>query len=407
MAAGFGAYRSVLADPRARAFSLAGFVARTPLSMTGLGIVLLVSSMTGSFGRAGIITGVATVAGAVTAPLWGRMIDRMGQARVLVVAALICNVSLTLLVVTVLLGLPLAVTLVTALGVGLGFSSAGSCVRARWSYRLQGSALLNTAYAFEAVVDEVVFIVGPVLVTFLATSIHPALGLGVCVVLGLVGAFALASMRDTQPPIQSAEQAAETSREPLSVWLLVPIVMACAALGALFGAMELVVVAFAKEAGIPRYTGFIVMAWAFGSLIAGLLTGTVSWKASPARRFRIAAALLGLSVLPLPFASNPWLVTGLLLLSGFFIAPTLIASVAVTQAAVPAGRLTEALGWTSTGLAAGIAIGAAGLGHVVDTYASRGGFWGVVVIGGLLIIAALCVRTRSSDRAEPAQILLE
>jgi len=244
-------------------------------------------------------------------------------------------------------------------------------------------------------------------VTFLATSIHPALGLAVCVVLGLVGAFALAGMRDTQPPTQTAEQAAETSRDPLSVWLLVPIVTACAALGALFGAMELVVVAFAREAGIPRYTGFIVMAWAFGSLIAGLLTGTISWRASPTRRFRIAAALLGLSVLPLPFAGNPWLVTGLLLLSGFFIAPTLIASVAVTQAAVPASRLTEALGWTSTGLAAGIAIGAAGLGHVVDTFDSRGGFWGVVVIGGLLIIAALCVRSRSSSRSEPAQILLE
>lgn len=390
--AGFGAYGRVLQDPRARAFSLAGFVARTPLSMTGLGIVLLVSATTGSFGRAGIITATATLTAAVTAPVWGRTIDRVGQAGVLVAAALICNVSLTLLILTVQLRLPLPLTLLTAVGVGLGFSSAGSCVRARWSHRLNGDPLLNTAYALEAVLDEVVFIVGPVLATFLATSIHPTLGLAACVVLGLTGALALARLRDTQPPVRTTAQRA-VAKPRLSVSQLLPIVIACVALGGLFGAMELVVVAFAKEAGIPRYTGFIVTAWALGSLIAGLLTGTIVWKASPARRFRISAVLLGLSVLPLPFAGHPVLVTGFLLLSGFFIAPTLIASVAVTQTAVSPSRLTEALGWTSTGLATGIAAGAAGVGYVIDRFDSRAGFWGVVAIGGLLVLTALCVRS--------------
>ena len=393
MSAGFGAYRRLLSDPRARAFSAAGFVARLPISMTALGIVLLVSATTGSYAQAGIITATATLVGALSAPWWGRMIDRIGQARVLVTAALICNVSLALLVVTVLLRLPLPLTLVTAAGVGLGFSSAGSAVRARWSHRLTGNPLLDTAYAFEAVVDEVVFMVGPVLVTFLATALHPALGLVACVVFGLIGALALAGMPDTQPPSRTAGEAAE-ARVPLSARLLVPIVLASAGLGGLFGAMELVVVAFAKEAGIPQYTGLIVMAWAFGSLVAGLLTGTVTWRASPASRFRVGALLLACSVVPLPFASSPVLVTVLLTLSGFFIAPTLIALVAVTQAAVLPSRLTEALGWTSTGMAAGVAAGAASLGYLIDLFGARAGFWGVVAIGVLLSLAALSVRTR-------------
>jgi len=401
VAAGFSAYRALLSDPRARAFSLAGFVARTPLSMTALGIVLLVSATTGSYARAGLITATATVAGAVAAPLWGRTMDRLGQARVLVLAAVVCNVSLSVLVVTVLLGLPLVVTLVAATGVGLGFSSAGSAVRARWAHRLQRGPLLNTAYALEAVVDEVVFMVGPVLVTFLATTLHPALGLVACVVFGLIGALALASMRDTQPPTRTPAEVAATTKVALSGRLLIPVVAASAALGALFGAMELVVVAFAREAGIPQYTGVIVMAWAFGSLIAGLLTGTVAWRASPAQRFRGGALLLAFSVLPLPFAGDPWLVTALLTLSGFFIAPTLIASVAVTQSAVPSTRLTEALGWTSTGMAAGVAAGAAGLGYVVDLAGAQAGFWGVVAIGGLLIGTALCVRTPAVPGAQP------
>jgi MFS family permease len=391
VAAGLGPYRQLLADPRARAFSLAGLLARMPMSMTSLSVVLLVSAMTGSFGRAGLITAVATVTGAVTAPAWGRLIDRVGQARVLITAGLLCNISLTLLGLSVLAELPLLLTLATAVGVGAGFSSAGSCVRARWSHRLQGDPLLDTAYAFEAVVDEVVFILGPVLATFLATSVHPALGLAACVVLGLSGALALASLRDTQPPTQSVRRHRQDGSR-LSVRLLLPLVLASAGLGALFGAMELVVVAFAKEAGIASYTGLIVMVWAAGSLVAGLVTGTVVWRASPPRRFRVGALLLAISVLPLPFVTHPVAVTALLFLSGMFIAPTLIASVAVTQANVPAGRLTEALGWTSMGMASGVAAGAASLGYVVDVSGSQAGFWGVVVIAALLTATALFVR---------------
>jgi predicted MFS family arabinose efflux permease len=300
----------------------------------------------------------------------------------------------------VLAELPLLLTLATAVGVGAGFSSAGSCVRARWSHRLQGDPLLDTAYAFEAVVDEVVFILGPVLATFLASSVHPALGLAACVVLGLSGALALASLRDTQPPTQSVRRHRHDGSR-LSVRLLLPLVLASAGLGALFGAMELVVVAFAKEAGIASYTGLIVMVWAAGSLVAGLVTGTVVWRASPPRRFRVGALLLAISVLPLPFVTHPVAVTALLFLSGMFIAPTLIASVAVTQANVPAGRLTEALGWTSMGMASGVAAGAASLGYVVDVSGSQAGFWGVVVIAALLTATALFVRAPAKRPGSP------
>jgi len=391
VATGLRAYGAILHDGRARAFSAAGLVARMPLSMTGLGIVLLVSLTTGSFGRAGLITACGTLTGALSAPWWGRTVDRWGQARVLVLAAVINNVSLALLTVSVLQHWPLAVTLAAAVGTGLGFSSAGSCVRARWAHRLGTSPLLNTAYALEAVLDEVVFIVGPVLVTFLATAIHPALGLGVCVVLGSAGAAALASMRDTEPPRGiDSPHAARTDRIPAA--RLAPVVLASTALGAIFGAMEVVIIAFAKDAGVLRYSGFILMAWALGSLLAGVVTGTITWRASPARRFRIAAVLLAASLLPLPFLDAPVVVAGLLVLSGSAIAPILIASVAVTQAAVPASRLTEALGWTSTGLAAGLAAGAAGAGALIDRSGSTAAFWGVVGAGAALALAGLFVR---------------
>jgi hypothetical protein len=353
MAAGLEAYRQVLADPRARAFSAAGFVARLPLSMTGLGIVLLVSLTTGSFGRAGLIAAVGTLTGAVAAPLWGRAIDRLGQARVLVTAAIINSSSLAALVATVQLGAPLAASLAAAVGVGAGFSSAGSCVRARWSMQLRESPLLQTAFALEAVLDEVVFITGPVLVTFLATALHPVLG----------------------------------------VSFSAPIGLACAALGAVFGSMEVVVVAFAQEAGVLPYAGVFITVWATGSLLAGVVTGTIAWRASPATRFRLGAVALAALLIPLPFVSSPLLVGALLLVSGMAIAPTLIASVAVIESSVPQARLTEALNWNITGLAVGLAAGAAGAGQLIDQLGSRGGFLGVVGAGLVLVGTALLVRS--------------
>ena len=101
MATGLSAYRQVLRDPAARAFSAAGFVARLPLSMTGLGIVLLVSLSSGSFGRAGLVAAVSTLTAAVFAPLWGRAIDVIGQARVLVLTAMINSSSLAVLVISI------------------------------------------------------------------------------------------------------------------------------------------------------------------------------------------------------------------------------------------------------------------------------------------------------------------
>jgi MFS family permease len=381
----------VLSDRQAVAFSLAGFVARLPMSMTGIGIVLLVSLTTGSFGQAGLLVAATTLTGAAVAPLWGRATDRVGQARVLLLAVSINVLSVALLVAAVQLGWPLPVSLAAAAGVGVGFSLAGSAVRARWALRLNGSPLLNTAFALEAMLDEVVFIIGPVLVTFLATALHPALGVSVSAVIGLIGAVALAAQRSSQPPIRSTPHGHEGSNR-LPWRVLLPVAIASGALGMVFGGMEINVVAFAKEAGVLPYAGLILIAWSFGSLVAGAVTGAIIWRASPARRFRVGATMLALSLLPLPFVDHPLVVALLLILSGIAIAPTLIASIGVIQSAVDQSRLTEALAWNSTGIVAGVAIGAAAVGFVIDSSGAQAGFVAVAIAGLLLTLSALFVR---------------
>jgi MFS family permease len=391
VAAGLRPYQEVLSDRRAVAFSLAGFVARLPMSMTGIGIVLLVSLTTGSFGLAGLLTGATTVAAAVVAPLWGRATDRVGQARVLLLTVVINVLSVALLVTAIELAWPLAVSFAAAIGVGIGFSMAGSAVRARWTLRLNGSPLLHTAFALEAMLDEVVFIIGPVLVTFLATALHPALGVGVSAVIGLIGAVALAGQRSSQPPIRSTTHGhAGSSRLPWRV--LLPVAIASSALGMVFGGMEVNIVAFAKEAGVLPYAGLILVAWSFGSLVAGAVTGAIIWRSSPAKRFRVSASLLALSLVPLPFIDYPLGVALLLILSGMAIAPTLIATIGVIQSAVDQSRLTEALAWNSTGMVAGVAVGAAAVGYVIDSSGAQAGFVAVAIAGLSLTLSALFVR---------------
>jgi MFS family permease len=398
--AGLRAYRQLLSDRRAVAFSVAGFVARLPVSMTGLGIVLLVSLTSGSFGRAGLLAAAYTVTAAVVAPMWGRAMDRFGQAVVLLLTVSINMLSVALLVAAIELGWPLPVSLAAAAGIGIGFALAGSAVRARWSLRLNGSALLHTAFALEAMIDEVIFIIGPILVTFLATAFHPALGISISAGIGLVGVVALAAQRSTQPPTRSSRPGHEGST-PFPWRVLLPLAISCGALGMIFGGMEVNIVAFAKEAGVLSYAGLILTAWSFGSLVAGAVTGAIVWRASPARRFRVSASLLALSLLPLPFVDNPVVVALLLVLSGMAIAPTLIASVGVTQSAVHQGRLTEALAWTSTGLAGGVAAGAAAVGYAIDSWGgAQAGFVGVAIAGLLLMICALFVR---GPRTSPGQ----
>jgi MFS family permease len=388
----FAAYGAVLGDPAARAFSLTGFVARLPQSMTGIGIVLLVSLTSGSFGRAGLVAAAVTVAGAVAAPLWGRVMDRAGQARVLVGTSLGYAAGVAVVVVSVERRWALGVTLAGALVAGLCFTPTGSSVRARWSHRLRDSPLLDTAFAIEAVIDELTFVVGPVLVTFLATSVEPAAGLVVCAVVGVLGSLLLAVQRATEPPRRPRLHAADrTTRLPLR--LLVMVVVASWACGGVFGSMEVVVVAFAREHGVLSSSGVLLMCWAAGSLLAGLVAGLVSWRRPPLVRYRIGAVALALTLVPMPFVGPAWLLGVLLTVSGFAIAPTLIASVSVIQTSVPSVRLTEALGWSGTGMSAGVATGAALGGFTVDRTASMGGFALVVGFGVLLVVGAALVRT--------------
>lgn len=369
------AYRRVLTTPGALAFSAAGLVARLPLSMVGLGIVLAVTAATGSYAVAGGVSAAYVASNAVCAVFLARLVDRLGQRPVLASAVTLSTSALAGLVVAVELGWANPVPHLFAALAGATMPNVGAAVRERWSHAVRERSLLDTAFAVEAVNDEVVYMVGPVLVTALAVAAHPVAGLATAGVAALLGTWVLVAQRSTEPPRHTAEVRTALPSEPMPWLRLSPMVVGAVCLGVLFGGTEVAVVAFAEEAGHRGASGLLLAVWALGSLLSGVVSGAVVFRRSALTRYRIGILALALLMVPLPFVESLAVATVVLFLAGFAISPTMIATVSWTKDVVPASRLNEGMTVVSTGIYAGVAPGAALVGIVVDAAGASPAFW--------------------------------
>lgn len=380
-------------------FSLTGLVARLPISMVGLGIVLLAEHETGSYAFAGAVSATALVANALFAVLQGRLLDRLGQARVLPALITLWGVGLAATMYSLTADWPVAATYALAAVAGAALPSVGTCVRARWSYCLKDDpAGLHTAFSFEAVADEAVFLLGPIIVTTLATAVHPVAGLGAALVFGLAGTYVFAGLRSTEPPVHPAP--AEAGHHAGMPWAAIgPLTILTFALGVLFGAAEVTTVAFAEAEGHQGVAGFLLALWALGSLIAGLVSGAISWRRGPLVRLRWGALGMAAAMAPLPLVPSIAAMGVVLLLGGFAISPTLIAAMSLAERVLPAARLTEGMMLLQTGIALGLAPGAALAGVVIDDAGASAAY--LVSLGGglLALLAALATRVPATVRS--------
>jgi predicted MFS family arabinose efflux permease len=285
------------------------------------------------------------------------------------------------------------VLLVTGALAGASMPSLGSMVRTRWSALLEGSPeRLGTAYALESVVDEMIFIIGPAVVTLLATEVQPAAGVVTAAVLCLGGSLALAAQVGTEPTAHPHRAARAPGASRLPAAGLVTLAPAFVFLGSMFATIDLSTVAFAQEHGHKPLAGFILGTYALGSATGGIWYGSRRWRAPLERRFAITLCMTVAAV------ATFWSLPGLLPLdvviffSGLTIAPTLIAGFGLIERQALPGRRTEGMTWLSSGIGFGVAAGSAVAGHIVDMGGAR---WGYVfaaccgVVAALIIVAGL------------------
>ncbi|MCW2741464.1 MAG: Major facilitator superfamily 1 [Blastococcus sp.] len=377
-------YLLVLRTPHALPMVLAAFIGRLPLSMVGLGSVLLVQSETGSYGLGGAVAAVGAVTTAIAGPVIGRLSDTHAQRRVLLSVLVVFVVAGAFFLMSVRDHWPLWTVFVSAGAAGASLPPVASMIRVRWTHLLRGTPRLPAALAMESVVDEFVFIVGPVLVTFLSTTGHTTSGVVTAFTLAVVGSLLFAAQRRTEPPPAPREH----RRGPSAIRVrgMRVLFVVGAAIGAILGTLEIALVAFADEVGSRALSGLLIAALAAGSMVAGIGWGTVHWRVWLRHRLVWALALLTVLTVPLTLVGSYWLMLPLVMLTGVAVSPSLISAFTLAEVLVPRAAVTEAFTWIGTALALGVAVGASLAGKIVDSVGANASFLVATVSAGVAAI---------------------
>jgi MFS family permease len=396
----FAIYRAVFRAPGTAAFCAAGFLMRMPIAVYPLGLLLLISTKTHHYGFAGALSGAYILGGAPGNPIGARLVDRFGQGRVLLPAAAVHVAAVVALIAISEAGLADWLLLTPAAIVGFSYLAVGSLVRARWSHVLEGRPELSTAYSLESTLDEVIFVVGPLLATVLATQVDPVAPLVLSGVLVALGSFALWRLPATEPPAHPVgaprQQSALRSRG------MTLIICVSFAMGAIFASAEVTTVAFAGQHRHQGLAGFVLASFALGSGTAGLLYGARHWLTPIVDRFRLQALIFAALTLLLLLASSIPLLAVLIFIVGLGIAPTLITAFGLIAEIVPARSLTEGLAWLTTGLNLGYGAASSLCGRLADAHGARITFLVTVGAGVLMAGFALAIHARLRPLGDPA-----
>ena len=400
-------YSTILTRSGARSFTSAGLIARFPMSMVGISTILAVEELYGSYTAAGLVSAASFVAMAVGAPILARCVDRFGQSRIMLPAIVISSTSLAGLVAAASAHMRLGVLTVLATLAGGLTGSMGSLVRARWTAMLTRPEDVHAAFSLEAALDEVAFILGPVLATALCTtSVLPVTsGWLTCLAMQLVGGLWFLSQRATEPaahphrPQQAAHDSAD-HRPVLRYGAVVAAAVVFLLLGAMFGANDVAAVAFATEAGRKSASGLVLAVWGVGSFAAALLYGSRTWGWPLWKQLLAGTMALAVGTSTFSLAPNLVVLSVLALLTGLAIAPTLTSGNNIVQVTVAPSQLTEGLAWVSTALNVGVSVGSLLAGQAADAggscaaYLAVAGFaWTAVVAGTVGLPALRLART--------------
>jgi MFS family permease len=360
-------YASLLARSELRAAILASVIGRMPIGITGLAVLLMAQVETGSFAQGGALTAAYVLGLATFAPLLGRIIDRSGPRLVLTASAAAFPTALCALVAATHLAQSTSLNLVLGFIAGASFPPITVCMRTFFRQRLRDEALLGAAYSLEAVLIELIFIAGPMLVALLVAIATPAAAVLLAALCGASGTVlflrspALAQWR--MEPRSGAGLLGPLAERGFPALLAVVLGYSIA-----FGLVEIGITAYAAARGHPAVAGVLLALMSAGSALGGLAYGSRSWSPPLTRQFAIALALMGAGLALLAPSTNLWLFTILSFFAGIVMAPALTMQSMLVARTASARHATEAFTWSSTGLLSGVALGIAVGGWLIEQW---------------------------------------
>jgi len=382
---------SIASSAGLRRLFATSILARLPLAMLSIGLLVHTQHLTGSFAAAGVVTGVYGIALGVGGPLLGRLVDRRGQTSVLLASATVAAALLVAIAVAPE-GASLAFLLALAAGIGLAEPPVGACLRTQLPALLPDPTAVRAAYALEASVVELTFIFGPPLALCIGAlwSTGAALAASGVVLLLATTAFAAQPASRSWRPVPAGRRPRGGSLRAPAMRTLVFVLIA---VGVLLGADEVAVVAAAKTLDSTTAAAPLLAVWGVGSFAGGLLAARLGGGARTAAGLTLILGALTAGHLALiPAAGSVAALGGVLLLAGATIAPTEATIYAMVDHAAPAATMTEAFAWLATAMAVGGAVGAASAGLLVDRAGPTAGF---ALAGGAGALAVLTTMLRS------------
>jgi MFS family permease len=388
-------YRSVLSIPGcARVFATA-LVGRLPQGMSSLAILLLVRSATGSYPAAGIAVGAFAFATAAASPRQGRLVDRYGRGPVLVPVALVQGALLAALVLAARAGAGGVMLVALSAASGALSPAIAPSVRALLGEVAGDREVREMAYSLESVIQELIWISGPLLVAVVVAVASPSAALLLSAACGIVGT----SLFARSPLVRSARRRdrSHPSRPALAIPELRALLAPMLLMGTALGAIEVGLPALALHAGSRPSSGLLLALWSVGSLTGGLWYGSRSWRAPLSLRYRLLTLATVISTAPLIAART--IPEGMIgaLLAGVTIAPAFSCLYALIGRVVITGAETEAFTWAASSLIVGLSIGSALGGAAVDAVGLSGPFVLSCLASG--VTALLAVRTRERPTA--------
>jgi MFS family permease len=384
-------YLALLRLPGAARLAVAALLGRIPIGMVPLVYILLLRATGESYEVAGSVAAALAIAGGLVAIPQGRLVDRLGQRRVLVPFSVLNAATIVALLVAARADAPPWVLVALGALSGATLPPLTASMRTLWPVLTGGGDRLESAFALEAVLQELFFIVGPLIVGAVVALASPDAAVVTAAALTLVGTTLFASS-----PV-SREQRGGTSEGGRLGALASPglrtLVLSCLPVGISFGAIEVAVPAFAEAHGSRATAGVLLALWGFGSMAAGLLYGTRRWQWPPERRFLLLLATVPLALAPVALAGSIAVIAVLLVVAGAPVAPCFTSAYTLIDRLAPEGSRTEAFTVTTTAVVAGLALGNAAAGALVEPIGAGATFAVAAAAAALAPLAGLARRT--------------
>jgi MFS family permease len=391
-----GAYGRVLRAPHVASLVVSSVVARLPLGINSVAILLFVREQTGSLASAGLVQAAFAVGSGGTAPLLGRLVDRVGQTRVLVPGGIAAAAALAGLVFAGWAGAGTGVLALLAFLSGAAMPPVAPALRTLWP-RLVPEPLHRTAFALDSVLIEIFFIAGPLIAALAIALASPGAAILLSAGLALAGNvwFSLAEPSRAWRGGAAAPGWAGALGSPA----LRTLVLSCVPAGASLGALEVALPAFAADEGEAALAGVLLAVWSLGSLVGGVAYGVVRQDGGPATRFIALYALLPVACAPLALAPGLPALFVLAPFAGLAIAPLIAARNDLARFVADPGTLTEAFSWLQMATVVGIAGGAALSGVIADEEGARAAIGAGIALAAFGAVAAAARRGRLDARA--------